>query len=354
MTLKQRRILTIIIHVICWLIFLSLPAIFNPKRDGFSLAGIFEDLWEVPRRYNALLLIAVFYFNYNFAIPQLYLQHKYVPWIASLVGCFTLFCILNYAILPYHESLIPPDMNEMAQHSGQNQLFPTGHPHLMSGFNLFMFIIVDASSFSLILYEQLQQTKKQMLNTQISFLKAQINPHFLFNTLNSIYSLTLTKSDKAPDVVVKLSGMMRYAVSEANQGYVALSKELSYISNYIELQRLRLSDKVKIRYEITGAGKEEDKRIAPFLLIPFVENAFKYGVNSSDDSDILIQIYLHENDLHLYVYNFKVYIRPDIDKGTSLGINTTRQRLNLLYPGKHIITVRDGDKDFAVSLNITF
>ncbi len=353
MTLKQRRVFTILIHVICWLIFLSLPAIFNPRRDGISVAGLFEDIWEASRRYNALLLIAVFYFNYYFAIPQFYLQHKYPPWIASVVGCFTIFCILNYAILPAHETLIPPDMNDLA-HTGQNQMVPAGHPHLLSGFNLFMFIIVDASSFALCLYEQLQQTKKQMLNTQISFLKAQINPHFLFNTLNSIYSLTLTKSDKAPDVVVKLSGMMRYAVSEANQGYVALSKELSYISNYIELQRLRLSDKVKIRYEITGEGKEEDKRIAPFLLIPFVENAFKYGVNSSDDSDILIQIYLHENDLHLYVYNFKVYIRPDIDKGTSLGINTTRQRLNLLYPGKHIITVRDGENDFAVSLNITF
>ena len=353
MTAKQKRVLTIFIHVICWLVFLSLPAIFSPRRDSLSLAGVFEDLMEPARRYNALLLIAVFYFNYYLAIPKFYLQHRYPEWIISILGAFLLFCILNYALLPA-EVAVAPDMNDIAEHSGQVPQIRNARPHMLSGINLFMFIIVDASSFTLFLYEQLQQTKKQMINTQISFLKAQINPHFLFNTLNSIYSLTLTKSDRAPDVVVKLSGMMRYAVSEANQSFVALSKELSYISNYIELQRLRLSDKVKIRYEITGTGQAEDKRIAPFLLIPFVENAFKYGVNSSDDSDILIQIYLHENDLHLYAYNFKVYIRPDIDKGTSLGIKTTRQRLNLLYPGKHIITVRDGDKDFAVSLNITF
>ncbi len=353
MTVKQRRVLTIFIHVVCWLVFLSLPAIFNPRREGVSLFGVFDDLWEPVRRYNALLLIAVFYFNYYLAIPKFYLQHRYPEWIVSILGCFGLFYLINYAIVP-SDIVVAPDMNDIEQHAGQVPQFRSRRPHMLSGFNLFMFIIVDASSFTLFLYEQLQATKKQMLNTQISFLKAQINPHFLFNTLNSIYSLTLTKSDRAPDVVVKLSGMMRYAVSEANQSFVALSKELSYISNYIELQRLRLSDKVKIRYEITGTGQAEDKRIAPFLLIPFVENAFKYGVNSSDDSDILIQIYLHENDLHIYVYNFKVYIRPDIDKGTSLGINTTRQRLNLLYPGKHIITVRDGDKDFAVSLNITF
>jgi len=347
---KQKRILTILIHIACWLVFLSLPSIFNPRRSELTIAGLFYDLMEPPRWSNALFLIAVFYFNYHFAIPRLYVKGKYTLLVFSLVGCFFLFCLLNYLVIPLPEYV--PTMNA----EGALPTPPPSPKHVFSflgnSFNLFMFIIVDASSFALCLYDQLQNTKKQMLNTQISFLKAQINPHFLFNTLNSIYSLTLTKSDRAPDVVVKLSGMMRYAVSDANTSYVALSKEISYISNYIELQRLRLTDKVKIRYEITG--QDDGKRIAPFLLIPFVENAFKYGVNSNDDSDILIQIYIHENDLHLYVYNFKVYIRPDIDKGTSLGIKTTRQRLKLLYPGRHIITVRDGEKDFAVSLNVTF
>ncbi len=349
MTIKQKRVLTIFIHVVCWLVFLSLPSIFNPRRSELTISGLFYDLMEAPRWSNALLLIAVFYFNYYYAIPRLYVKGKYTLLVFALVGSFFVFCLLNYLVIPLPEYV--PTM------SSDGTVPPPPHTkHIFSflgnSFNLFMFIIVDASSFALCLYDQLQNTKKQMLNTQISFLKAQINPHFLFNTLNSIYSLTLTKSDRAPDVVVKLSGMMRYAVSEANMSYVLLSKEISYISNYIELQRLRLTDKVKIRYEITG--QDDGKRIAPFLLIPFVENAFKYGVNSNDDSDILIQIYIHENDLHLYVYNFKVYIRPDIDKGTSLGIKTTRQRLKLLYPGRHIITVRDGEKDFAVSLNVTF
>ena len=199
-------------------------------------------------------------------------------------------------------------------------------------------------------YEQWQTTKEQMLNTEISFLKAQINPHFLFNTLNSIYALTLVKSEKAPDAVVKLSGMMRYAVSEASQSQVSLSKEVSYITNYIELQKLRITDKIVITFDVIG--DPENKQIAPFLLIPFVENAFKYGVNSEENSDIWIRIEINEDDLQMQIENNKVFVRKDKNYGTSLGIKNTKERLHLMYPGKHLLKIRDGKYDFSVSLYI--
>ena len=191
-----------------------------------------------------------------------------------------------------------------------------------------------------------------MLNTEISFLKAQINPHFLFNTLNSIYALTLVRSEHAPDAVVKLSGMMRYAVSEANLSQVSLSKEVSYISNYIELQKLRITDKIVITFEV--AGDVEGKNIAPFLLIPFVENAFKYGVNAEENSDIWIKIEINEFDLLMQIENNKVFVRKDKNYGASLGIKNTKKRLQILYPGTHVLKIKDGKYDFIVSLYIKF
>jgi len=201
-------------------------------------------------------------------------------------------------------------------------------------------------------YEQWQTTKDQMLNTEISFLKAQINPHFLFNTLNSIYALTLVKSEHAPDAVVKLSGMMRYSVSEANQSQVSLASEISYISNYIELQKLRITDKIVITFDVTG--DPENKDIAPFLLIPFVENAFKYGVNSEENSDIWIKIEINDTDLQMQIENNKVFVRKTKDYGASIGIKNTKKRLQLLYPGAHLLKIRDGKYDFTVSLYIKF
>jgi len=189
-----------------------------------------------------------------------------------------------------------------------------------------------------------------MLQTEISFLKAQINPHFLFNTLNSIYSLSISKSDAAPDAVVKLSNMMRYSVSEANQNFVSLSKEIEYISNYIELQRLRVTDKIKINYEISG--DVEGKQIAPFLLIPFVENAFKHGVNSEEDSDIGIKIDIGSDGLLLKVANKKVTVHIGKDTGIGLGIETTRKRLRLLYPGRHKLDITDNNDSFRILLQI--
>jgi len=336
MNKPKKRALQVVAHIILWFIFLSLPAIFNFRRHGIGLFRFTDDLLEPPRWTNGLLLIIVFYFNYYIGIPKLYFNRKYFLLFLSFIVCFGLYFLLNYA-------MIPPEL----RYKPTNEYTALGN-----SFNFFMFIIVYSFSFAICLYEQWQKTKEQMLNTEISFLKAQINPHFLFNTLNSIYSLALTKSDKAPDAIVKLSGMMRYSVSDANQNFVSLSKELDYISNYIDLQKLRLTDRVKISFEVSGS--EEGKQVAPFLLIPFIENAFKHGVNTEEDSDIRIGIEINDFDLHLHVSNNKVFMRPDIAHGEGLGINTTRQRLILLYPGHHELKVMDKEKQFIVSLKIDY
>jgi sensor histidine kinase YesM len=332
--LQFRRILLILVHIVCWLVFLSIPTVFNPLEHGYSLSVFIEDLLLLPRWTNALLLIVVFYFNYNVAIPRYYMGRKHFLLVLSFIGIFGAFFLLNYVLTL----------------KGMGNPQNPGFRALGNSFYLFMFIIVYLFSFAIYIYEQWQSTKEQMLNTEISFLKAQINPHFLFNTLNSIYALTLVKSDKSPDAVVRLSGMMRYAVSEANFSQVPLSKEVDYISNYIELQKLRITEKIMITYEVVG--DPEDKDITPFLLIPFVENAFKYGVNAEENSDIWIKIEINDSDLYMQIENNKVFVKKGKDYGTGLGIDNTKKRLQLLYPGKHFLKINDGKYDFKVSLQI--
>ncbi len=329
----RRELVLVTVHVLLWAVFLSLPAIFNPRRDSMDLANFVADLAEPARWTNGLLLIGVFYFNYYVAIPILYVRRQYVVLAAFFIFWFCSFLLINWV-------LTPPDL----PHPGRF-LFPG------NSFDLFMFLIANVASYALCLYELWQKMKDEKLNTEIRFLKSQVNPHFLFNTLNSIYALSVTQPDKAPDAIIKLSGLMRYTVNETNEDHVSLSKEVEYITNYIELQKLRLSDKVNISYEING--QPNGQLVAPFLLVPFVENAFKFGVNAEERSDIQIKLNIGHDELHLTVANRKVYIRPEIHHtSTGLGINTTRKRLQQMYAGRHTLQIGDNGNEFAVSLFI--
>ena len=161
-----------------------------------------------------------------------------------------------------------------------------------------MFLTALFVFLSLRINKQLKQTEEDKLNTELSYLKAQINPHFLFNTLNSIYSLAITENaDQTSSAIVKLSGMMRYVISEANKDFVSLEKEVNYVKDYIEMQKLRLGNTVKIDPSVSG--HYFIKKIAPLMLISFIENAFKHGVNAEAHSVILIELNIIDNDLTL-------------------------------------------------------
>ena len=227
-------------------------------------------------------------------------------------------------------------------------------PHHFGAFdffhNIFLFLVVLFISLTLKINNRLKRTEKEKVTAELSLLKAQINPHFLFNTLNSIYSLAIDNSDYTATAVVKLSGMMRYIISEAGHDFVSLDKEVAYLSDYIELQQVRFDNTFKLAYTVNG--NTAGKKIAPLILLPFVENAFKHGVNSEEDSSIVINIRVDDNELTLMVKNKKV-TAVDTDAGTGgMGLCNTRNRLELLYPGKHTLEVLNRADDFTVNLTI--
>jgi LytS/YehU family sensor histidine kinase len=199
---------------------------------------------------------------------------------------------------------------------------------------------------------RLKLTEEEKIRVELSYLKSQINPHFLFNTLNSIYALAIKENaNKTATGMLKLSGMMRYVVTEASNELVSLEKEMTYINNYIELQKLRLDKSVMLNFEING--DIQNQKIAPIILIPFIENAFKYGVNPDEDSNIKIVISISKLQIILLVENNKVTANSNTIEKTGYGIKNTKNRLALLYPARYELDINETATFYTVKLKIS-
>jgi hypothetical protein len=334
----------ILFHVIGCTIFLLLPIIFWPGEGG--IREFFSETRAIKGYLNDILILLFFYLNFYLLIPKLFFQKKYPLFVFVLILCFVFVAYLPELVFPFVEHGPPPEMHEPGLHPGHERgklLFSFGH-------NLVFFLAVIFFSLMLKINNRLKKTEGERIKAELSYFKAQINPHFLFNTLNSIYSLAIQKDDKTPEAVVKLSGLMRYVISDASQDFVALEKEISYISDFIELQKIRLGNTVKIDYE--PCEPDASKYIAPLILIPFIENAFKFGVNPEEDSYISVRIELEGSKLHASVFNNKVRHRYDKGSTPGLGIKNAKQRLDLLYTKKHRLLIEDDENHFKVDLYI--
>jgi len=198
---------------------------------------------------------------------------------------------------------------------------------------------------------RLRQVENDQLQAELRQLKAQIHPHFLFNTLNSIYALAIRQDERTADTIVKLSEFMRYMMRDAHREQVSLVTEVGYIANYIDLQLARLRDAVQIDYQVSG--NLNGVSIGPLLLFTFIENAFKYGVNPDQESIIRIQLTVEQGQLRLIVYNRKVMVSL-LEPSTGIGLQNARDRLALLYPNTHTLQINDTPTDYTVDLTITF
>jgi hypothetical protein len=190
--------------------------------------------------------------------------------------------------------------------------------------------------------------ENERLNAELNFLKLQINPHFLFNTLNSIYSQAHFKSEQTEHSILKFSRIMRYVLYDSATEKISLSQDLEYISNYIDLQKLRLSKNITIHYDVSGAVN--GLVIAPLLLITFIENAFKHGISYTIPSEIKIAIAVTGNQLMLTVGN--AITQSSRESSGGVGLINARRRLDVLYPGRHLLDVVENDHLYIVNLKI--
>jgi LytS/YehU family sensor histidine kinase len=200
---------------------------------------------------------------------------------------------------------------------------------------------------------KLREVEKQQVMSELKALKSQINPHFFFNTLNSIYSLSLENSPKTPDVVLKLSGLMRYVLYESSADKVHLKKELEFLKNYIDLEKSRFEDSVNVHFE-ADEQQLANFSIAPLLFIPFIENAFKHcNKTGITVPDVIIAF----DTAKLPTLVFKVdNTKEESDRGNiivgGVGLENVRQRLNLLYPDKHSLSILDEGDRYRIHLEV--
>lgn len=333
----------ILIHFIACFIFLSMPVLFSPDfSENFNI--IFIRPFQIDFLYN-VLLIGVFYLFFYVLIPQFYLNKKWIQFGVLVLIIFLIVSFLPELIIPHHN--FPPD------HQVDNHNTPPPPKHFklfFLGHRLLQYIIIVILSLIINLMQRLKQIEAEKAAAELSYLKAQINPHFLFNTLNSIYSLSILKHEKTPNAIIKLSEMMRYVLNENHHNFVLLENEIKYISNYIELQQLRLDSSVQLIYSCEG--NVYDKKIAPLILIPFIENAFKHGVNSEEPSSIEIKISITDSQLNLLVKNNCVLANNNTLNKSGLGIENTKKRLEFLYPQNHVLSITEKDNLFKVNLSL--
>jgi len=227
-------------------------------------------------------------------------------------------------------------------------------PEVLRRSGFFALLMLFMSGFIKIALEwfksekQREELKVEKLNAELKFLKSQINPHFLFNCLNTIYSLAHKQSAQTEHAILKLSTIMRYMIYESNEARVLLSHELKYLHDYIEIQRLRLPKDIEINYNLSGNA--DGVQIEPMLLVPFVENAFKHGISYTEDSFIDIDIATTEDMIRLTVKNS--HFKERVAERGGIGLDNVLKRLALLYEHEHEIDMTETENQFIVDLKI--
>lgn len=219
---------------------------------------------------------------------------------------------------------------------------------------LFVLIIVTAGKVVKDGFKQrikIQEIEDKQLQMELNLLKSQVNPHFLFNTLNNLYALSLDQSEKLPELLQKLSGLLKYISESSSKNVVPLKQEYDFLQNYLELEKIRLSSIKKITFTVTGDLIK--KKISPMLLIPFVENSFKHGVNRKS-KDFYVKIYLTvlEDRIVFVVENSKGRSYTKNDSSTGNGLINVKRRLELLYPKDHNLTIENKNNTFKTILEI--
>ncbi len=322
-------------HALLWLLYVSLVLI--ASESGLQWLSLRNVL------IHSIFVAGLLYFNFY------YLQTHFLQRKRPLTYLLLLF-VASVVVSPLQ--LITLFFSLQGRLDAQQSLIDNQISHW---FFLFSIALI-ASAMRIIKYWFVQQNlqrdlERRQLQSELSFLRSQINPHFLFNTLNSLYALTLKKSEQAPEVVLRLSEMMRYMLYECNERYVPLSLEIQYIENYLALERVRYGSKAHIEFE-----HECDSTlytVAPLLFITFLENSFKHGLSHSIDSGyVAVFLQATKGELELNITNSKAQQKDPQFYSGGIGLVNVRRRLELLYPDAHELQFEEDAESFNVLLRL--
>ncbi len=327
---------------------------------GFILYTLFPLTWpfQLPNEFWVkriamhLIWAALFYFNLVFLTPKLLYKNK--------VALFILTSLAIVMATVYLNGLLDDITGANAAMMKTFNQKPTGKSTHDFYWTMMTALVLLGISTIIAFYKKLrvdqatfEATQRDKVTTELSLLKAQINPHFFFNILHTIYALADTNPTASKDAVYTLSHMMRYVIYETKNDVTDLEKEIKFIEDYIKLMRLRTTDNVQIIYEKQEGIKNHE--IAPMLFLPFIENAFKHGISSVIPSYVYIDISQLGNKLKIEVKNSLFEQKAQhLEESNGIGVANTKRRLDLLYPGRHNLEVFNDPKvqDYTVILTL--
>jgi hypothetical protein len=345
----------IILHVIAWMIVFGFPLYWLSQQSDHT----FEHFGRFYMQSVAYL--GLFYLSFFWLVPKFWLRGKKWMFLAvTVVVMAVLYGSLNLVSDRFFQP--PQEFREREIQMDRENPGGPGAERMRKRFFLgnFLFSSILISGFCVGLRvseklaeneEQRKELEKEKLNSELAFLKNQISPHFFFNTLNNIYSLIAINQNDAQESVLKLSKLMRYLLYESERGSTTLGQEISFMSNYIDLMRLRVSDKVILEADFTS--DHSDLAIPPLMFIPFIENAFKHGISYQKPSYIRISLEVKDKLLIFRCVNSIGHgpgEGPEPDSG--IGLENVTKRLQLIYPDHHNLKISHGEQTFDVTLDL--
>jgi two-component system, LytTR family, sensor kinase len=329
----------IVLHVVIWAVLLGAVIALAVNNAKLSTESVLVILVLFP-----CINLTLFYLNYLVLIPHFLDKKKYGIYALSAAGAIVFYGFVKYGVALLFKNIV------LMHNQGHEASF--GAFFLNTLFTSLIFLFLSAVlkfTIDWFLNERIQRDlENQRLTAELAFLKSQINPHFLFNSLNSIYSLAYQRSETTPEAILKLSDIMRYMLYGSNDNKVELAKEFHYLQNYIDLQKIRFGNKAYIDFKIEG--DPDGQHIAPLLLIAFIENAFKHGVANNPLTPIKMRIEVHDAHLQFNIENKKHNNNRDPEGG--IGLSNVKRRLDLLYPQKYNLNIIDQPDSYNVELSL--
>ena len=322
-------------HILFWcLSFLILTNLFKVSAEVKQIDLVYTAIFHVP-------IFLIVYLNLKLLFPVLLEKRKYI-----------LYCISVLALIALGSGFYIILFNSWIDYIFSGYYFIAYYGF----FDISLYFVIYIFTTSLLRlargWFQLQEIEKEKTLAELKALKSQVNPHFLFNSLNSIYSLARKNPTQVPEKIIQLSDLMRHIIYDSDVDFIPLSKEVEMVRNYIELQNLRTSENEKIRFELIG--EIEGKKVAPLIFLPFVENSFKHGLKSgAENAFVKIKLEVSGNNLNFEIENSKGQpIEPENSKYNGIGIENVKKRLDLIYPGTYSLEIADSEKTYKVMLHL--
>lgn len=349
---KMNRRLQILLHIVFWGYFIISSAFNTYHSTGGFLAALHLSSGLARAWYAFVFAFGYqFYFmsgfyGFYFLVGPALFKKQYLLALLAIITTFMGVVLVRFffeveVFIPYLKfNNYPEGIFPVGRYIGNAVTVSLNH----SLFGLAVYFIVSTNRAD----KEKRELEKEKISTELSFLKSQVNPHFLFNTINDVYALTYQKSDDAPEALLKLSGMLRYMIYDSSIEHTPLEKEINYLADYIALQNI--GAKKTLCVTLNAAGDIQGTHVAPMLLIPFVENIYKHGIIDDATKPALVHIRVNNNTLSVTATNYIKQQNKDDTGG--IGLKNISRRLQLQYPGKHNFEVKENGETFSCMLQI--